>query len=457
MLDLIIPHNFIARDYQIPFLHEIDKAIRGDSKKRFFYIIWHRRSGKDKSCIADVAPRRLIKDPCLVKYIYPTSVMGRENLWDGIDGNGFRYMNHIPDKLRDGVPNGTSMKVRVKNGTDTPSMFQISGANHPDSLRGGNPKMYIFSEWADHDPYAWDVVEPVLRENNGIAVFNTTPKGDNHARSLYEFAKNNPLWWVQTLTYKDTGVFSEDQYKHIVEDTVNRFETDGRSSEEAIAYCEQEYMCSFDSPVIGSYYGQAIKRAEAEGRIGNVPYDNSLPVHTAWDLGMDDSMSIWFFQECGMEKRFMDFYESSGEGLAHYIQVLQERKYIYGRHIAPHDISVRELGTGKSRLEVAKSLGVNFTVAPRMDIDDGINMARTVFSQCWFDALKCNRGLMALRNYKKDWDEKNKVFRKTALHNWASHGADAFRTFAIGDRKASQFKQSFNTGGIRPYYEGLPG
>jgi len=457
MPNLTIPHKFIARDYQVPFLHEIEKAIRGESEKRFFYIVWHRRSGKDKSCIADVAPRRLIRDPCLVKYIYPTSVMGRENLWEGIDKDGFKFMDHIPADLRDGEPNETRMMMKVKNNTDNPSLFQVSGANRPDSLRGGNPKMYIFSEWADHDPYAWDVVEPVLRENNGIAVFNTTPKGDNHARSLYEFAKNHPLWWVETLTYQDTGVFSEDEYKRIMEDTVKRFEADGRSSEEAIAYCEQEYMCSFTSPVVGAYYGACIRKAEDEGRIGVVPYDQALPVNTAWDLGMDDSMTIWFYQTAGMEIRLIDYHEDSGEGLSHYAKVLQDKGYVYGWHTAPHDIAVRELGTGKSRLEVARNLGIRFEVAPKLDPDDGINMARTIFSQCWFDENKCSRGIQALKNYKKEWDDKNKVFRNTALHNWASHGADGFRTFAVGYKRKVDPRPQPGVGGVKSYYEGLPG
>lgn len=449
-----IPFNFDPRLYQMEFLSEIEKAMDGESDKRFFYQVWHRRSGKDKVNIANVVPKRLIKDPCLVKYVYPTLVMGRENLWDGIGADGFRYREHIPAFIRSGDPNNTMMKIPIRGG----SLFQVGGSDHPDSLRGGNPKMIVFSEWAEQDPYAWDVVEPILRENDGIVVFNTTPKGDNHARGLYEFARNHDKWFVQVLTVDDTNIFSKAQMDHITQDTIKRFSSQGRSEEEAFAYIQQEYYCSFDSPVLGSYYGAAIMKAEQEGRITRVPHEAGLEVHTAWDLGMDDSMTIWFFQVIGMEPRFIDYYENSGEGLPHYAKVLQDKKYVYGKHFAPHDIQVRELGSGKSRLEIAKGLGISFVVAPKLDIDDGINAARSLLTQCWFDSEKCYRGLQALKNYKKDWDEKNMVYRKNALHNWASHGADGFRTFAVSFRKpTSGMAVPTEVGGVLPYYDTLPG
>jgi len=451
----LIPHHFIARSYQIPFLYEIEKAISGESDKRFFMQIWHRRSGKDKTNIADVAPRRLIKDPCLVKYIYPTLVMGRENLWDGIGSDGFKYLDHFPEFIRAASPNNTSMKIPIRVEGGGESLFQIGGANYPDSLRGGNARLNIFSEWSEQDPYAWDVIEPIVRENDGIVIFNMTPKGDNHARAMYEYAKNNPKWHVEILTAKDTKIWSDRQLEEILKDIINRFAANGRSEAEATAYFDQEYMCSFKSPVIGSYYGDNIQKAEKENRITSVPYNESVPVDTYWDLGMDDSMTIWFAQNVNKEIHFVDYYESSGEGLGHYIQKLQEKEYIYGRHYAPHDISVRELGTGKSRLEVAKKLGVRFQIAPRLEIDDGINAARSIFNQCWFDKDKCFRGLNCLKNYKKDWDEKNKVFRSFPKHDWASHGSDAFRTFAVGYKRYVAPVRQTNFGGVKPMIDGM--
>lgn len=330
MSDLILPRHFNPRTYQYPFLHEVEKAINKESDVRYFMQVWHRRSGKDKVNIADVVPRRLVKDPCSVKYVFPTLVMGRENLWDGIGADGFRYMNHIPTDIRIGKPNESRMEMRIMNNQyekklENHSLFRVAGSDNPDSLRGGNSKLDIFSEWSEQDPYAWDVVEPILRENDGVAIFNMTPKGDNHARALYEYAKNNPQWYVQVLTALDTGVFTVDQLKRIKEDIIMRFEANGRSAEEATAYYEQEYMCSFTSPVVGAYYGAAMRRAERENRITSVPHEKTLPVNTDWDLGMDDSMTIWFWQQVGQEIHFIDYYENSGEGIEHYIKVVKEK------------------------------------------------------------------------------------------------------------------------------------
>ena len=454
-----IPYHFDSRAYQDPFIRAVHAAINGQSEKRYFMQIWHRRSGKDKTDIADPVPRRLIKDPCLVKFVYPTLVMGRENLWDGIGGDGFRYREHIPEGLRVGRPNETTMKITVQTknyavdgGT---SIFQIGGSDKPDSLRGGNPKMVVFSEWSEQDPYAWDVVEPILRENDGIAIFNMTPKGDNHARGLYEYAKNNPKWYTQILTAEDTGIWSLKQLDEIKDDIIKRWSANGRSEAEALAYFEQEYLCSFETPVIGSYYGAAVRLAEKEGRITTVPYHEDYPVHTYWDLGMDDSMSIWFGQEIGARFRFIDYYENSGEGLQHYAKVLQDRGYLYGRHFAPHDIAVRELGTGKSRLEVAARLGIKFEVGPQLEIDEGINACRSIFRQCWFDADKCHRGINCLKNYRKDWDDKNKVFKTKPKHDWSSHGADSFRTFGVGHRTFRPPTPQSSFGGVKPYIPGV--
>jgi hypothetical protein len=454
-----IPFHFLSRTYQQPLIRAVNASIKGESPIRYFLQIWHRRSGKDKTDIADCIPRRLIQDPCLVKMVYPTLVMGRENLWDGIGSDGFRYRDHIPEGLRVGQPNETTMKMLVQTKQyavdKSTSIFQVGGSDHPDSLRGGNPKMIVFSEWSEQDPYAWDVTEPILKENNGIAIFNMTPKGDNHARGMYEYAKNNPLWWVQTLTATDTGIWSKEELEGIRIDIIKRFSANGRSESEASAYFEQEYMCSFTSAVIGAYYGEGIKRAEREHRITHVPYAEGFPVHTAWDLGIDDSMTIWFFQVIGQEFHFIDYYENSGEGLSHYAMVMQDKKYVYGKHYAPHDIMVRELGTGKSRFEVAKGFGISFIPAPALAIDDGINAARGIFSQCWFDADKCHRGVNCLKNYRKEWDEQNKVFKNKPKHDWASHGADAFRRFAVGYRKVMAPSIQTTPGGVLPFFPGI--
>lgn len=181
----------------------------------------------------------------------------------------------------------------------------------------------------------------------------------------------------------------------------------------------------------GAYYKNQIAKAEIGGRITNIPYDATLLVHTWWDLGVGDSTTIGFFQVVGKEWRAIDCYEASGEGLAHYAQVLQSRGYVYGVHFAPHDIEVRELGTGKSRKEIAKGLGIDFQVTPNLPIDDGINALRSSFTTLWFDKTKCTVLLKALRAYQKEWNEKMGEFKPHPLHNWASHMADMMRYWAV--------------------------
>lgn len=440
-----IPHRFTARPYQVEFLREVQAAMEGRSGKRYFIQCWHRRSGKDKTDVADVAPRRLLTSPTLVKYVYPTLVMGRDNLWDAMGSDGFKYIDHIPEEMRAGKANGTRMTIPIKGG----SLFQVAGSDNPDSLRGGNAKLFIFSEWSEQDPRAFDVVEPILKENDGIGIFNFTPKGDNHAKQLLEFAKGRPDWFVQVLTALDTGVFTVDQLAQIKMDIIARFINQGRSETEAVAYFEQEYMCSFESPVIGAYYGEGMRRAESDGRITSVPYEATLPVHTVWDLGIGDSTAIWFYQQYGMQLRVIDYLESSGEGLPYYAGELNKKGYSYGRHIGPHDLAVRELGSGRSRQEIAQTLGINFEIAPKLSIDDGIEAARAILSKCWFDAAKCDRGLKAMRNYRKDWDDKNQVFRSAPKHDWSSHAADAFRYLAV----SLQDLQAEMTGWRNPDYQ----
>jgi len=455
MITTKVPYHFESRPYQRPFIRAVNEAMKGRSNIRYFMQVWHRRSGKDKTDIADPVPRRLLQDPCLVKFVYPTLTMGRDNLWNGIGADGFNYRDHINPSMRSGQPNETRMEIPTVTKAGGKSLFQIGGSDHPDSLRGGNPKMIVFSEWAEQDPYAWDVVEPILRENDGIAIFNFTPKGDNHARAFYEYAKNKPKWYVELLTAEDTNIWTLQQLDEIRKDIISRFSALGRSESEAVAYFDQEYMCSFKAPVIGAYYGEGMQRAEREGRITHVPYIEVLPVHTMWDLGIDDSMTIWFFQIFGSEVHLIDYYENSGEGLGHYALKLQEKKYIYGKHYAPHDIKVRELGTGKSRLEVAAKLGIKFEVGTALSVDDGINAARAWLAQCWFDKEKTERGVNALKNYRKEWDEKNKVFKSNPKHDWSSHGADAFRTGAVNYRKVVPPTTPPRSGGVKKYYPGL--
>lgn len=195
--------------------------------------------------------------------------------------------------------------------------------------------------------------------------------------------------------------------------------------------------------VEGAYYTVEMREANAEGRIESAPYDRSVGVVTAWDLGVGDSTAIWFAQMVGPEVRLIDYYESSGVGLDHYVAILNSKGYNYTDHILPHDVRVRELGTGKSRLETLDSLGVRpITIAAQLNVDDGIQAVRSLLGRAWFDEEKCERGIDCLRQYRRDYDENNKSFKARPLHDWSSHGADAMRYLAIGYRPMSQWGES---------------
>ena len=195
--------------------------------------------------------------------------------------------------------------------------------------------------------------------------------------------------------------------------------------------------------VEGAYYTVEMREANAEGRIGSAPYDRSVGVVTACDLGVGDSTAIWFAQMVGPEVRLIDYYESSGVGLDHYVAILNSKGYNYTDHILPHDVRVRELGTGKSRLETLDNLGVRpITIAAQLNVDDGIQAVRSLRGRAWFDEEKCERGIDCLRQYRRDYDENNKSFKARPLHDWSSHGADAMRYLAIGYRPMSQWGES---------------
>jgi phage terminase large subunit len=174
-----------------------------------------------------------------------------------------------------------------------------------------------------------------------------------------------------------------------------------------------------------------------------VPIDPILPVDTDWDLGVGDSTAIWFSQSLRSgELRVIDYYEASGEGLPHYAHVLQQKGYTYGSHWAPFDIEVKELGSGRSRLETARTLGIKFKIAPRVSVEDGIHAARMLFPRCWFDETRCAKGLEALQHYRRDYNSRLNEFKPAAVHDWASHGSDAFRYLALRQKTPQTKRES---------------
>ena len=333
-----------------------------------------------------------------------------------MDRRGFPFLGHIPDAIREAVLN-TEMQVRLING----SIIQIVGSDSIDSIVGTNPIGCVFSEYSLQDPRGWDFIRPILLENGGWALFNFTPRGHNHAYDLYKMAESNPDWFCERLTISNTGALTEADVQS---------ERDAGMSEDLI---QQEFYCSFDAAIAGAYFAHQLQQARDEGRVlDRIEIEPGIPVDTWWDLGVSDTTCIWMTQTVGNENRCVDFYEESGEGLPHYADMLKARGYQYGRHVAPHDIEVRELGSGQSRKQIALDLGISFETCPRVSNKlDSIEAARSIFGRCWFGLDKCQRGIDALASYHKAYDDKRQVYQLHPVHDWASHPADAFQTLAM--------------------------
>ena len=409
-----LPYNYEPRSYQLPVLQAFDSGIKR------IVMVWHRRSGKEKTCVAGIVSREMQKRVGSYYYAFPEFNQGRKILWDGMDKDGFKFLDHFPTELLQGKPNDTEMKVKYSNG----SIMQVIGTDDFNSVMGTNPVGIVFSEYSLQNPYCWSYFRPILAENGGWAIFNFTPRGENHSYDLYQLAKNDKNWFCQILTADDTGALSKEVLEQERTEIVKLHGND--------ALYQQEYFCNFTVPIAGAYYANQIMLMYQEGRVGNVPYEDRIPVDTWWDLGVNDNTSIWFSQTIGAEVRLIDYYQNVGEGFPHYAGKLKEKGYVYGSHNAPHDIVVKELGTGMTRLETAKKLGINFRIVPRVSLEDGIDSARSLFNKCWIDKSKCAIGINALKNYHKTYDDKKKTFLDYPYHDWTSNAADAYRYLAVG-------------------------
>lgn len=316
------------------------------------------------------------------------------------------------------------MKISLVNG----SIIQIIGTDKFDKIRGSNPVGCVFSEFAFQNPKAWDIVRPILRLNDGWAVFNSTPFGKNHFFDLYEMAKGNDLWFTDLVTVEDS--VDENGTRYVSDDLIQQDRDEGYTEE----FIQQEYYCDFTANAQGFYYLSYVEKALEEGRVTKVPYEPNIPVDTWWDIGVSDSTAIWFTQIVGKQVHVIDFYQSNSVGVEHYAKYLQSLPYVYGTHHFPHDMGNTEFGTGRTRLETAEGLfgSTSLDIVPKVSVGDGINAARLIFPKCVFDEEKCADGIKALQNYHRQWDDKLQEFKNQPVHDWASHPADAFRYFAVG-------------------------
>lgn len=379
--------------------------------ERFACLVAHRRLGKTVGCINDLQRGALTCSLARPRFAYmaPYLKQAKTVAWD--------YLLHYSAPIPGISVNHSELRVDYPNG----GQVRLFGADNADSLRGIYLDGVVLDEPADMDPRVWpEIIRPTLSDRLGWAAFIGTPKGKNMFWEIRELARKSPEWFHAEFKASQTNILPIAELEAAQRDmTEDQY--------------QQEYECSFDAAIIGAYYGKLLVKAQEEGRIGKVPWEPKLPVHTAWDLGIGDSTAIWFAQQVGMECRIIDYYESSGVGLEHYVKILREKPYVYGDHILPHDVEVADLSTGRTRLQFLASLGLHGRVLQReSNIDDGISAVRNLLPQCWFDEEKCERGLEALRQYRAEFDDKLKTLKQRPLHDWTSHAADAFRYLARG-------------------------
>jgi phage terminase large subunit len=420
----------------------------------FNVLVAHRRFGKTVYCVnelIDGAIKSTLPKPRFA-YIAPFHNQAKDIAWEYLK----QYAGQVSgttfheQELRADLPN----KARIR----------LYGADNPDRLRGIYLDGVVLDEYAQMSPRVWsEVVRPALVDRKGWAIFIGTPMGRNSFADLYDEAKSgkDPDWRAFMFKASETGI-------------IPAAELQAAARAMSVDQYAQEFECSFDAAIPGAYYAQLITQLEQLGRLKPIPWEPQLPVHTGWDLGVGDSTVIWFAQVVHGEPRLIDCYAASGVGLDHYIAQLRaghRAQWIYGMHFFPHDIAVRELGTGMSRVDVLRGFGLSPTVLPQSGVDDGISQVRYLMRKLWINSERCAEGIRALRQYRAEWDDKRQALKLVPLHDWTSDFADSLRYLSIGlgrhfldrqplvdtalsqvareqQRRASQAKAG---GGKRPY------
>jgi len=420
-----IPNNWRPRPYQQKLWTYLE---RGGKRA---YEIAHRRWGKDDVCLhwAAVSALQRVGN---YWHMLPEAAQARKAIWDAINPHtGKRRIDEaFPPSIRKRTVDN-EMKIEFVNG----SIWQVLGSDNYNSYVGSPPVGVVLSEWALADPAAWAYLMPILEENGGWALFITTPRGRNHAEAFYKMARQTPDWFCEKQPASNTGVFSSEQLDRIRSELTAQYGVDEGESK-----YEQEYECSFDAALVGAYYGREMNDAETQGRICPVPRETASETFVIFDLGWGDSSALIFAQVVGREPRIIDYHESSNQSVPFYATLIRDKNYGIRRIILPHDGGNGQLATGVSYSRQFSELGFDVTLLPKSSVDAGIKTARTLLDQVWFDKAKTERLVDCLRSYHRAWDDKNKTFHLSPKHDWASHGADAFRYFA----------QAFYDGVLKP-------
>lgn len=396
--------------------------------QRWAVLVCHRRAGKTIATLNDLIKQAITdkKRDGRYAFVLPLRTQAKDTAWT--------YLKRYAAPLFAREPNESELRVDLLNR----ATIRLYGADNPDALRGPYLDGVVLDEFADMKPAVWyEVIRPMLVDRHGSAIFIGTPKGKNEFWRLFEDAKKKPSeWYSFRLKASESGLIPAHELAELRRDMGDD-------------QFMQEFETSFEAAIKGAFYAEEMRIMQAEGRIRPIEIDKVARVHTSWDLGVSDSTAIWFIQCVGRERRLVDYFESSGVGLDHYADVLAEKRlkygWKYGEHHFPHDVKSRELTTGKSRLTALSGLGIEATIVHRHNVLDGINAVRKMLGRTWIDPERCERGLEALRQYCREFDDRLKDWKASPLHNWTSHGSDALRYFAAGFDEQSMPAASRNS------------
>jgi phage terminase large subunit len=397
-----------------------------ETSKRWSVIVAHRRAGKTMATINRLIRTALTceKPEPRTAYIAPLLKQAKDVAWT--------YLKRFSLVIPGAEPNESELRVDLPNG----GRVRLYGADNPDGMRGIYLDDCVLDEFADMRPSVLpEIIRPALSDRRGALTAIGTPKGHNDFYKLKLIAESDPDWFLLILKASQTGLVAAEEL-----DSARKLMTPEQF--------EQEYECSFEAAILGAYWGKEMAQAETDGRICSLPIDPTQPVLTAWDLGVRDSTAIWLFQVLSGGLHIVDFYEASGVGLDHYATTLKAKAqaggYQLGECLVPHDAAVKEWGSGKTRIEQMRALGLDVPLEPNVPnhrLMDGIGGARETLARCKFDRVRCADGIEALKQYRADYDETLKILKPVPRHDWASHAADAFRYLAMGWKEQTEAKE----------------
>jgi hypothetical protein len=423
-LDILLPYNYKEYEWEIP-------AVKAFREGKEIWLVLHRRGGKDALSFSRFLLPTAFKKPGSYQYIFPTLKQGRDTFWEGKDEDGRDILDYYIPKEMIIKPDNADMKLTLRaiGGTSTIQIFGTNSGQY-ETLRGKPSNGVVLSEEAYQDPRALDVLKPMLLKTGGFLVHNSTPNGNNHFKAGYYYAKNNPDCFCLFKTIRDT--FDHQGNPLITEADIQKERERGKTED----YIQQEYYCSFMQGVEGTYLGKQLQIAINEGRIGSFLYNETLPVYTAWDLGIGDFMAIIFYQLIGNKVIIIDYHEATGFSFVYYAKMIKEKGYLYENHYAPFDIKNREYGAGSkkevralSRLEKAEEVGITFEEVPGASFENSIDNARAIMSRCYFNnENKDVRKLIThLEQWGRTWNEQIQDYTDWEARSVHKHAGAAFR------------------------------